>query len=804
MRNFLEDIRFGLRRIRFNPGTALAVILVLALGIGANTAIFTIVDAVLLRPLPYKDPGQLTMLWETEPELPSAPVTGPDYQDWQTMTHSYQAIAAGTEGLFNLTGSGEPQRVNGFAVAANMLDLFGISPALGRSFQAGEDQPGRDREVVLTYGLWQRAFGGDRAILGRTIALDGKNYSVIGVMPEQFRFPKMWGLDAELFVPMVIGAEPWQKLRGSHWLFVMGRLRPGVSVSAADAELKTIAKNLEKSYPDTNAQIGAHVVGLHEQLTGKTAPLLMLLLLAVAFVLAIACANVANLMLAQAARRHREMAVRLALGASSLRIVRQLLTESVLLSSFGALVGLAVALLLERAVLTLGPPGYVPSTNDVHLNVDVFIFAAALAILTGIISGLVPAWNSAGTRINETLKEGTRTAGAGRSRFRSALIVGEVASALVLLFGAALTIQSLRKVLEVDLGFNPSHVLTMKVSPPKESYPDDAHIARFYDAVLEKLRRVSGVVAASAVSELPFEGGRNGSILIEGQSRPKGEFVSPLVEAVNVSPGYFEAMQIPILAGRDFTQADAPRDLAVINQTMARKFWPNQNPIGKRYTRDPDQPHWIEVIGVVGDTHESGLETPPISEAFYMERPNEAQAYMNLVVRTALPPEAMARQVAASVHEVDSQLPVFEVASMQEILSRQTGMRWFNVFLLGLFAAMALLLAAVGIYGVMSQLVAQRTREIGVRIALGASRVDVLRLVLGHSLQLLLIGVLAGIVLALASGRFLATIIYQIKPYDPVIIAAISLVLCFVALLASYIPAHRATRVDPVVALRYE
>ncbi len=804
MRSFLEDIRFGLRLVRNKPGSAIAVILVLGLGIGANTAIFTIADAVLIRPLPYHNPGQLTMLWETEPELPKAPVTGPDYQDWKTMAKSFQDIAGGTEAMFNLTGLDEPLRLEGFSVAASMFDLFGVHASLGRTFRAGEDQLGREREVVLTHGLWQRAFGGDRAVIGREITLDGKNYTVIGVMPAQFRFPELWGVNPDLFVPMVIGAEPWQKKRGAHWMFVVGRLKPGVSVRAADAELCAIAKNLEKAYPNSNAQIGARVIGLHEQLTGKTRSTLVVLLLAVAFVLAIACANVANLMVAQAAGRQREMAIRLALGANAVRIVRQLLTESVLLSSCGALIGLLLAFLLERAVLRLGPPGYVPPIADVHLNTDVFVFAAGLGALTGLVSGLVPAWASARTQVNETLKQALPGAGTGRRRFRSVLIVAEVASALVLLFGAGLTIQSLRRVLKLDLGFNPSHQLTMKVSLPDRAYADDARIAQFYSAALERIRSISGVQAAGAVTELPFQGGNNGSILIEGQAARKGDFGGPLVENAKATPGYFGAMQIPIVAGRDFTEADAPRDLAIINQTMALKFWPNQDPIGKRYSRDRDHPQWIEVIGVVADTHEFGLEAPAIPQTFVMQRPKDAHAYMNLVVRTALPPETMAKQVTAAVHEIDKDLPVFGVATMEEIVARQSGMRRFNVFLMGLFAGMALLLAAIGIYGVMSQLVAQRTREIGVRIALGANRGHVLRLVLGHSLQLLLIGIVIGIATALASGRVLAMIVFEVKPNDPGIFAVISAVLSTVAVLASYLPARKATRVDPLVALRYE
>lgn len=803
MRGFLDDLRFALRLVIKNPVAAFAVVLVLALGIGANTAIFTIVDCVLIRPLPYQNPEQLTMLWETEPELSKAPVAGPDYEDWKTTAHSFQSIAGGTEAMFNLTGSGEPLRVEGFSLAPNMFDLLGVHAALGRTFQPGEDQSGHERAVILTYGLWQRAFGGDRSVIGRDVALDGKNYSVIGVLPAQFRFPEVWGLQPQCFVPMVIGEQPWQKMRGSHWMFVLGRLKPGMTVAQADAELRGIAKNLETAYPDSNSQISARVISLREQLTGRTRSTLLMLLIAVGFVLAIACANVANLTLAQAARRHREMAIRLALGASGRRIVRQLLTESVLLSTAGAVIALLLAFALDRVLIRLGPPGYVPSIADVSFNSDVFIFAAVLAVLTGIVSGLMPAWQSARAQVSDALKEAGRTASATRSGFRNALVIAEVASALVLLFGAGLTIQSLRRLLHLDLGFNPAHVLTMKVSLPESTYPDDVRVSQFYNSALGRIRAIPGVVGAGAASELPFQGGINGPVLIEGQAIGKNDF-GPLVENTQATPGYFRAMQIPIVAGRDFTEADASRDVAVINHAMARKFWPNQDPIGQRYSRDREQPKWIEVIGVVADTRESNLESPAIPQTFVQRQVSDVRLYMNLVVRTSLPPDTLAREAVAAVHEIDHQLPVFGVQAMEEIVSRQTGVRRFNVLLLGLFAGLALLLAAVGIYGVMSYLVTQRTQEIGVRIALGAGRADVLRLILGHSVRLLVMGVATGIAVALASGRLLAAIVFEVKPNDPGIIALITVFLGAVVLLASYLPAHRASRVDPMVALRHE
>ena len=401
------------------------------------------------------------------------------------------------------------------------LDLLGVHPSLGRAFEAGEDESGRERVVVLTHGLWQRAFGGDRGVVGREIVLDGKNYSVIGVLPPQFRFPEIWGTQPEFFVPLVIGEKPWQKIRGTHWAFVLGRLKPGVTVAQADAELRGLAGNLEKAYPDSNMQIGARVISLHEQVTGGRRSTLLILLIAVGFVLAIACANVANLTLAQAARRHREMAVRLALGASGRRIVRQLLTESILLAVLGALLALLLALGLERALLRLGPAGYLPAIADVHFNSHVFLFAAALAILTGVVSGLAPAWQSARIEINDTLKEAGRSAASTRAGFRNLLVIAEVASALVLLFGAGLTIQSLRRALHLDLGFNPEHVLTMKLSLPERTYPGDATVARFYTSALERIRAISGIEAAAAVSELPFQGGNNGSIFIEGQAALK-------------------------------------------------------------------------------------------------------------------------------------------------------------------------------------------------------------------------------------------------------------------------------------------
>ena len=806
MRSFLDDIRFGLRLLAKSPVLTAAVVVVLALGIGANTAIFTIVDAVLIRPLPYRNSEQLVMMYQSEPEIPKAPVTGPDFQDWKKMARSFQDMAAGTSASFNLTGAGEPMRLDGWAVTPNLFDLLGVHPALGRAFQAGEDHYGRNRVAVITYSLWQRAFGGDAAIVGRDITLDGQNVTVIGVMPPQFRFASFWAINAQLFVPLSFNdpGKKWLTQRGNHGLWTIGRMKPGVTVEQADAELKTISRQLEKAYPDSNERIGGVAVGMHEQLTGRSRGTLLALLIAVAFVLAIACANVANLMIAQSTRRHREMAVRLALGATAGRLLRQLLTESLVVSFLGAGLGLLLAVWLQELLLKLGPAGYVPSIADVRLNGDVFVFTAGLALLTGLVSGLMPAWQASRTEIHDAMKEGGRSTSTGtRTRFRNGLIVAEVASTLMLLFAAGLTLRSLRQVLAVNLAFDGSGVLTMKLSLPDARYrkPEDA--ALFFTRALEAVRAVPGVQAAGFTSELPLEGGNNGGIRIEGRPRTTG-WGGALVENGTITPGYLSTLRIPLLAGRDVTDADIGKPVALINSAMAKQFWGTDNPLGHRFGSNDDHPVWYEVVGVVGDVPEWGIESRTIPQRFQALGNDSARSTMSLAVRTTLPPESLAKPVADAIHSVDKLLPLYEVQPMQAIVDARTGERRFNVFLLGLFAGLALLLAAVGIYGVMSSMVAQRTQEIGLRMALGAHTSHVLGMVLGQSLRLIMIGVILGTAGALASSRLLAALVFRVKPDDPLTIAAGAGALLLVALLASYLPARRAAKVDPMVALRYE
>ena len=805
MRSFFEDIRFGLRLLAKSPVLTAAVVVVLALGIGANTAIFTIVDAVLIRPLPYRNPEQLVMMYQSEPEIPKAPLAGPDFQDWKTMSHSFQDMAAGTSANFNLTGAGDPVRLQGWAVSPNLFDVLGVHPALGRGFQAGEDHYGRDRVVVLTYALWQRAFGGDAGIVGRDITLDGRNVTVVGVLPPQFRFASFWGIAAQLFVPLSFDdpGKKWLRQRGNHGLWSIGRLKPGVTVQQADAELRTISQQLERAYPKSNDRTGGVAVGMHEQLTGRSRDTLLALLISVAFVLAIACANVTNLMIAQSARRQREMAIRLALGATARRLLRQLLTESLVLSFLGAGLGFLLAIWLQELLLKLGPAGYVPSIADVRLNSDVFLFTAVLAVFTGIVSGLMPAWQASRTGIFDTMKEGGRSTSSGSLRFRNALIVAEVASTLVLLFAAGLTLRSLRQVLAVNLGFDGGGVLTMNVALPDARYPKKDDGVRFLTRALEAVRAVPGVQSAGFTTELPLEGGNNGMVRIEGRPRPAG-WGDTLVENGTITPGYFGALRIPLLAGRDLTDADVGKPVALINAAMAKYFWPNESPLGHRFGANDDNPVWYEVVGVVSDVPEWGIETSAIPQKFLALGDDSLRPTMSLAVRSALPPESLAKPVADAIHSVDKLLPLYEVQPMQAIVDAHTGARRFNVFLLGLFAGLALLLAAVGIYGVMSSMVAQRTQEIGLRMALGAHTHHVLGMVLGQSLRLILVGVMVGAAGAVASSKLVASLVFRVKPDDPLTIVAGAAGLILVALLASYLPARRAARVDPMVALRYE
>jgi putative ABC transport system permease protein len=674
---------------------------------------------------------------------------------------------------------------------------------MGRTFSA--DETGHNRVVILSYGLWQRAFGGDPALVGRKITLDGEAHDVIGVMPRDFKFPQIWGQRAEFWRPITFDQPEWKKSRGNHWFWVLGRLKNGISLARASADMETLSERLARQYPDTNTGVIAKVVGLREQLAKNVRPALLVLFATVGFLLLIACVNVANLLLARAVGREREIAIRLAVGSGRWRLIRQLLTESVLLFLIGGMAGLLVGGWALGLLLQAAPQGYVPSMVDVRLDAWVFLFTFLIACLAGALAGLIPALQASKPDLHDTLKESARSVAAPHQLSRRLLTAGEIALALMMLIAAGLSIRSLVRLLGVQAGFDPQNVLTARISLPESRYPKPDQATSFYERLLAGIRALPGVRSTSLTGNLPLEGGSNGTMIVEGQPAPKNMWSSPLVEWDPVMPQYFSTLRIPLLRGRDFAAQDTKDkpDVAIINETMARLFWPNQDAVGKRFSQDKDKPKWITVVGVVGDVREYGLDQPTAPEAYFPV----SQVYwpsMTLLVRTSTKPLSQISSVTGAVHELDSQLPVSEPRELAQVVSQSSEQQRFVALLLGLFAGLALLLAAVGIFGVISYSVAQRTHEIGIRMALGAGRQDVLGMVLGEGLRLVLYGVLAGLAGAWALTRFLASLLYGVHPTDLFTFSLVPLVLSAVALLACYIPARRATKVDPMVALRHE
>jgi predicted permease len=808
LENPLQDIRYGLRQLRRNSGFTAVAITTLALGIGANTAIFSMVNAILLQPLPYKNPQRLVRLETTEPGSASpVPVaSGPDFEDWQKENRVFKEMAAGFVANKALTGRSEPLQLSGFEVSPQVFHLLGIPPLLGRTFTQDETQPGHDQVVILGYGLWQRAFGGDRQIAGKNITLDGKPYDVVGVMPRSLKFPDLWwGTKAEFWVPLTLEQPAWRRQRGSHWLWVLARMKKGVTLARAQAEMTTISRNLQRRYPREDTGVSAAVLGLRGQLTKQVRPALLVLFAAVGFLLLIACANISNLLLARVVTREREIAIRLAVGSGRTRLVRQLLTESVLLFLLGGLAGLVVGWGALRVLLYAAPEGYIPSITQVRLDGWVFGFTLGIAFLAGILAGLLPALHFSNPDLHSTLKEGGRSTASHHRTVRSGLTVIEVALALVMLIGAGLALKSMARLMGIQPGFDPHNVLKANLALPHASYKNDQEVVTFYERLLDRLRALPGVESASATEYLPLQGNPNATVYIEGQPLPENMYSSPEVAWCHVMPGYFRAMRIPLLKGRDFTLQDGPGSpqAAVINETMAHLFWPNQNAVGKRFARDYRKPEWITVVGVVEDVKESGLAEAVTPEAYFPET-QSADPWLAVVLRTSTPPLGEADALRHVVRGLDPQLPVYGVGTLSQIVSQSSQQQQFVALLLGLFAAAALTLAVIGIYGVISYSVAQRTHEFGVRIALGARKQDVLTLVIREGLALAVIGIAAGLAGALALTRLMANLLYGVTPNDPSTFIAVPVLLIVVALAACYIPARRASQVDPMASLRHE
>jgi putative ABC transport system permease protein len=804
MQTFWQDLRYGARMFLKKPGFTLIAVLTLALGIGANAAIFSVVNAVLLRPLPFKDPDRLMWIRETKlPQFPEFSVSPGNFLDWRRQNTVFERLVAANSLSFNMIGAGDPEQIRGMKVTDGFFATLGAQPELGRDFLPEEDQPGRDNVVILSHGLWQRRFGGDPKILNRALTLSGQSYTVIGVMPASFRFG---GADLGLWTPMAFTAQQAQN-HGGHWLMAIGRLKPGATEDQARAEMVAIAGRLAAQYPDANTGWSVKLMPLLDFTVRDIKPALIVLLCAVAFVLLIACANVANLLLARAAGRQKEIAIRTALGAGRARIIRQLLTESALLALLGGAVGLLLAKWGMDLLLNLAPQG-LPRMSDVSLDGRALIFTATVTLLTGVIFGLVPALQSSKPNLNETMNETGRgsTEGRRRSLVRSALVVLEVASALMLLVGAGLLIKSFWRLHQIDPGFNPDNTLTMTVSLPRAKYPEDAQRVAFFRQLLEKINALPGVEAAGASNSIPMEGDMVLAFEVQGRA-PLPPGAGQSTNFYGVSADYFKAMGIRLLRGRLLNERDASDSphVAVINETMAKKIFPDEDPIGKRITFDGggNNPDWYEIVGVVGDVKQYGLDQATPMQT-YEPYTQQTFPYMTLVARAAGEPANLTAAIRNTILQIDKEQPVANVRTLDQILSNSIAQQQFSTLLLGVFAVVAMSLAAVGIYGVLSYAVTQRTHEIGVRLALGAARRDVLRLVVGQGMRLTLLGVAAGLICAFALTRLMSSLLFGVSATDPMIFSLIPLLIVIVALLACWIPARRATKVDPLTALRYE
>lgn len=805
--DLLHDLRYAARMQRKNPAFTIIAVIALGLGIGANTAIFSVVNTVLLRPLPYKDPERLVMVWEDASRhgYPRDTPAAANFIDWRDQNQVFEGMAAIADTSFNLTGVGEPERFEGRRVSANLFPLLGVEPQIGRVFTAAEDQPGSQRVVLLSYGLWQRRFGGDPNIVGKALTLNGESYIVVGVMPARFQFPSS---DDEAWVPIAFTQQEASN-RGRHYLQVLARLKPGVTLAQAQTEMSTIAARLQQQYPEQNADLGAAVQSLHEHLVGDIRPALLILLGAVGLVLLIACANVANLLLARAAVRQKEIAVRVALGAKRTRLIRQFLTESVLLSMLGGVVGLVIAyvgLILLKTFI----PENISQAREISIDFKVLAFTLLVSVLTGIIFGLAPAMQAARFNQMETLKEGGRDAatGGGGKRLRSLLVMSEVAISLVLLIGAGLLINSFLRLRNVDPGFRADNLLTMKIVLPEPKYAEFERRSAFYTDVVQRVQSLAGVRSAAVTTNLPlYRQGNSISISIEGRPDPPPGQELIVVTRI-ISPGYFETMSIPLLKGRQLTDQDTATtpNAVVISETMARRFWPGEDPIGKRIAagRAQTPEDWIQVVGVVKDVRQFELNAEPRPQMYLSYRQAGFFAPRDLVVKTDVDPASMAATVRKAVWDIDKDQPVSNIRTMEEILAGSIARQRFSMLLLAIFAGVALVLAGVGIYGVMSYSVAQRTREIGIRMALGAQTGAVLKLAVGYGMKLVIVGIIVGLIASFALTRVMSTLLFGVTATDPATFTLISLLLVAVAALASYIPARRATKVDPMIALRYE
>jgi putative ABC transport system permease protein len=810
-----SELRFSLRILRRNPAFSAAAIAVLALGIGANTAIFSVVNAVLLRPLPFDEPSRIMQVWHVPPAksfpgLTMFSVSPANYLDWHSQSSSFEQMAAYGFRAFTVGGKERPEAVQAAAVASDFFPLFRVRPLWGRTFTPEEDRPGQAHVVVLGYNFWRDHYSSDPQVVGRSMIIDGETYSVVGVMPEAFRFPS-W---ANIWVPLGWTNET-RGVRGNHNYGVIARLKKGVDIRQAQAELSAISIRLEQLYPEDDKGWGAIIVPLREQLVGDVRPALLVLLGAVVFVLLIACANVANLVLAKTLARRKEIAIRTALGASRLVVVRQILAETLLLSVAGGALGLFLARFgIVLIVKVLGDR--IPGFMQITLDVSVLIFTLLLSLVAGVLAGLIPSVRFTRADVNEALKQG-QSRGSSDARgggTRRLLVVSEVTLSLVLLIGAGLMIRSLWELRKIQPGFEPDNVLTMTVPLPANRYSSPAGEIHFFEDALNRIRVLPGIDSAGVIDSLPLDGGGSHQpFTIEGRPAPPMSD-QPEVDVRVISPGYLRAMHIPILRGRDLTDSDATgRPAAVlISDSLARRFWPNENPIGRHLTLTFFPNVVREVVGIVGDTKLDSLdETRPVATIYHALAqvtvpPSEAWRCfpMSFTVRTSSDPINSVTAVTDAIHQVSPDLPVVDVRSMNDVIAQSVSPQRFNMLLLSTFAVLALILAAVGIYSVLSYTVRRRVREIGIRMALGASNNDVIRMVLADGLKPILVGVALGLAAALSLSRVVASLIYGVRATDPLTFAGVALLLLFIGIFATIIPAFRATRIEPVRILREE
>jgi predicted permease len=814
-----QDLRYGVRMLMKKPGFTLIAIITLGLGIGANTAIFSVINGVLLRPLDYHEPQQIVTLLN----FGRGPVSPANFLDFRQNSQSFEQMAAAEVWGGTLANNDKPEVVSGLRMGDGLFDLLGVQPLVGRTLQPEDFQPGKDHVLVLSHKLWQRAFGGDPGIVGQSVVLSSESYRVVGVMPPNFQFPPFWSTRAEMWTPLELSSRA--TARGGNSLRVFARLKPGISLSQAQAEIDVMNQQLATAYPDANAGMNIRVDPLNEKVVGNIRLALLVLSGAVGFVLLIACANVACLLLTRAAGRQKETAVRVALGASRWRIIRQLLTENLLLSLAGAGVGVLLAVWGVDWLTTLMSgnatsfAARMPRVNEIQVDATALIFTLIVSLLTGLLFGLAPALGASKPDLNQVMKESGRGTAGGRRGLREVLVVAELALALIMLIGAGLLMSSFLKLQGVDPGFNPKNVLTMNVSV--SGSPQYAGAARetLYRQITERLTALPGVESASEINHLPLAGDLwSRAVTIEGRPLPPpGEGIEAAYRVCR--PDYFRTMGMQLHAGRDFTERDTvdTPGVIIINETLARRQWQDEDPLGKRITIDDvrnaaQPPRWFTVVGIVKDVKQGSWMDAPSEEVYFPFQQSgnfltsNARQYtsMTIVMRTTTDPQTLAMAAQESIRAIDHNLPISNISTMEQVVVDTLWQQRFNLQLIGLFASLALVMAAVGLYGVMSYTVAQRTQEVGLRMALGAQRSDVMKLVVGQGMKMALLGVALGLVASVLLTRLMASLLFEVSATDYTTFTVVAILLTFIALVACWIPALRATKVDPMIALRYE